>query len=452
MGNKKYTKLNLTEIKPNGWLLEHLKAQMSGLTGRLHYDWESVGTYSGWLGGTGDGWERVPYYLDGLLPLSYYLDDKEHMEICMKFINWTLESQDENGNYGPLNTKAEQWSRFCMLKVLIQYYEISKDERVVPFAKNYLKYFAEYTKENGLVTWSKARVPDMMYVAKWLHNETKDDEILPLIEIIDNASYDWSKYYGAFPFPCHVSTYFNWEELINVEHLLRDRMTAFHATHIVNVTMGLKHTAMRYYMTGNEVERKNAKKGMLDIIKYHGVASGCINGDEHLSTNSPTAGSELCSVVEYMFSLQSLIEVFGDAYYADLMEKLAYNALPGTISDDFMSHQYLQQANQVEVSVAKRTWYNNDADAGLFGLEPHFGCCTANMHQGYPRFVDSLWYKEGEDTFLNMVLAPCMLDTTVNGDPLKITVDTNYPFKDTLVYTFDKVPSTSVTIKVKIPS
>ena len=130
-------KLNLTDIQPTGWLADQLKVQMSGLTGRLYDVWDSVGAYSGWLGGTGESWERAPYYLDGLVPLSYYLHDEEHWKLCMNFISWTLNSQDSSGNFGPDSTKNDQWSRFIMLKVLVQYEEITQDKRVIPFMELY---------------------------------------------------------------------------------------------------------------------------------------------------------------------------------------------------------------------------------------------------------------------------------------------------------------------------
>jgi hypothetical protein len=36
---------------------------------------------------------------------------------------------------------------------------------------------------------------------------------------------------------------------------------------------------------------------------------------------------------------------------------------------------------------------HNGPDSNLYRLEPNFGCCTANLHQGWPKFASSLWMK-----------------------------------------------------------
>ncbi len=452
MPYKALNRLNITEIQPQGWLLDQLNIQMNGLTGKLYELWDSVGSYSGWLGGTGESWERAPYYLDGLVPLSYYLDDRKGWAICLRFIEWTLESQDQDGNFGPVVTKNDQWSRFAMLKVLIQYYEISKDERVPSFVKKYLHYYAGLIEKTPIINWSRARVPDLLYSLKWIYEESGDEELLSLAERISASGFNWNDYLERFPFPRPADYYIDWESIRTLNPLMFDTVFPYHATHIVNVTMGFKHPAMSYYFTGDEKYRMIAKRGIEDVISHHGVVSGCINGDEHLAGNNPSQGSELCSVVEYMFSLQSLIEMFGDRYYGDLMERLAYNALPATITEDFMAHQYLQQANQVACDISKRAWFNNRDDANTFGLEPHFGCCTANMHQGWPKFVNSLWYREGDDCLVNMVLSPCTVNTRIGGETMELTLTTDYPFKDTLTYRIVAAPSREVTLKIRIPS
>lgn len=452
MPYKALNRLGLTEIQPNGWLLDQLNIQMNGLTGKLYDLWDSVGSYSGWLGGTGESWERAPYYLDGLVPLSYFLNNQKSWDICMQFIEWTLNSQDENGNFGPEVTKNDQWSRFAMLKVLIQYYEIRKDNRVPVFIKNYFKYYDKLIEDTAIINWSKARVPELLYSLKWLYEVSGDTELLSFIDHINASSFDWNDYLNAFPFPRPTAYYIDWNSMSKLNPVIFDTVFPYHATHIVNLTMGFKHPALSFYFTGDEKYREIARRGLEDVIKNHGVVSGCINGDEHLAGNSPIQGSELCSVVEYMFSLQTLIEVFGDRYYGDMIERLAYNALPATITEDFMAHQYLQQANQVVSDVSKRAWFNNRDDANVYGLEPHFGCCTANMHQGWPKFVNSLWYKEGKNCLVNMVLAPSTVSTDVDGEKIEVSLTTEYPFKDTLNYKIISAPLKESTIKIRIPS
>lgn len=125
------------------------------------------------------------------------------------------------------------------------------------------------------------------------------------------------------------------------------------------------------------------------LCEAHGTPMGHIQGDECLAGRSPIRGTELCAVVEEMYSCEVLASVTGDPFWLDLLERLAFNSLPATISADMWSHQYDQQLNQVSCSVqqGKAVFGTNGTQANLFGLEPNYGCCTANFSQGWPKLV-----------------------------------------------------------------
>jgi len=88
-----FYRLPLTAVKPAGWLREQLRLQSQALTGHLDEFWADVGPNSAWLGGAGEGWERGPYYLDGLLPLAYLLDDPRLIAKTRPWIEWTLSTR-----------------------------------------------------------------------------------------------------------------------------------------------------------------------------------------------------------------------------------------------------------------------------------------------------------------------------------------------------------------------
>ncbi len=68
-----------SELKPRGWLRRQLEIQAGGLAGNLDKVWRDVRD-SKWIGGDAEGWERVPYWLDGFIPLAYLLDDEDRKE------------------------------------------------------------------------------------------------------------------------------------------------------------------------------------------------------------------------------------------------------------------------------------------------------------------------------------------------------------------------------------
>ncbi|HHY24741.1 MAG TPA: hypothetical protein GX527_11050, partial [Clostridiaceae bacterium] len=55
--------LPINEMRPEGWLLNQLKIQANGLSGNLDKFWPDIKD-SKWIGGTAEGWERMPYWLD----------------------------------------------------------------------------------------------------------------------------------------------------------------------------------------------------------------------------------------------------------------------------------------------------------------------------------------------------------------------------------------------------
>ena len=86
-----YEELQLGSIRPEGWLREKLELQRDNISGNLDQTYPQVmGERNGWLGGDGDQWERGPYWIDGLLPLAYILDDDALKAKVQPWVEWAL--------------------------------------------------------------------------------------------------------------------------------------------------------------------------------------------------------------------------------------------------------------------------------------------------------------------------------------------------------------------------
>lgn len=459
-----FEKLPIGAIKPEGWLLDQLKLQANGLTGILEEVWEDVGSSSGWLGGSGENWERGPYYCDGLVPLAYILKDEKLIKKATKWIEWSFNSQEESGFYGPKNN-LDWWPRMVMNKVIIQYFEASGDSRVLDFLLKYYKFMLINIEDSPLHTWGRARAGDEIISLYWLYNRTEEEFLLQLAEKLYKQSMKWENFLTNLPYKFSMKGYFDFSYFLKLgwktldknneiskeetEHL-RD---TFFFSHVVNVAMGIKAPLVYYQQSGSEELKAAHKIGIKELMKYHGTANGIFTGDEHLSGNSPTQGTELCAVAEYMYSLESMIRINGEAELGDILEKLAYNALPATISKDFLSHQYDQQVNQISCTIAKRNWFNNNDDSNIFGLEPNFGCCTANLHQAWPKLAQSLWMATEDKGLAAVVYAPCSVEALVGkGTKAELQVGTEYPFKDRISIKISLEKAEIFPIKLRIPN
>jgi DUF1680 family protein len=448
--------LQLGTIKPEGWLKRQLQLQAQGLTGRLDAIWPDVGPSSGWLGGTGESWERGPYYLDGLVPLAYLLGDEGLTAKAGRYLEWTITHQADSGWIGPASNR-DWWPNMVMLKVLTQFEEATGDERVVPLMTRYFAHHLAEAETRPLHQWAVYRWADELVTVIWLYNRTGDPRLLDLARVLHDQGTNWKRHFDEFEFPEKT----NRDMLGLSDHPpeLPDRAMRAHG---VNTAMALKTSAVWSLISGQVSDRDAVDRALAVLDEYHGQPNGMFSADEHYAGRGPTQGTELCAVVESMYSLQQVLAIRGDTATADRLERIAYNALPATISADMMSHQYDQQANQVLCSLRPRRWVSNGPESNVFGLEPNFGCCTANMHQGWPKLVQSLWMATPDNGLAAVVHAPSTVRARVGiGGVVTITSDTDYPFKGRIALNVTpqrpvrfpllvRVPGTAVSATIRV--
>jgi formylglycine-generating enzyme required for sulfatase activity len=454
-----YVELPLGAIKPKGWLKDMLLRQRNGMTSRMdHLYPEVMGDRNGWLGGDGDQWERGPYWIDGLIPMAYILDDKELKDKAQAWIEWALHSQREDGFFGPSvnyenetglqrNNSEDWWPRMVMLKCLKQYYMATKDERVLTFMTRYFRYQLETLPHKPLnfwTPWAKYRVCDNLHVVYWLYDITGEAFLLELGHLLHTQSHDFTNIFLNGEVLSHIGT-----------------------IHAVNLAQGVKEPVIYYQKNPDSLYLEAVKKALEDIRHFHGQPQGMYGGDEYIHGNNPTQGAELCSVVELMYSLEEMGRITGDVGFFDHLERIAFNALPTQIADDFMSRQYFQQPNQVMIT---RHIHNFDINHGetdlLFGLLTGYPCCTANLHQGWPKFTQNLWYNTPDNGIAALNFSPSEVEAVVAGNlRIKIEEDTYYPMDhcvnflitvcekstDTAAFPFHlRIPAWCTTAKIKI--
>src|SRR5690606_7206162 len=139
----------------------------------------------------------------------------------------------------------------------------------------------------------------------WLYSITGDKFLLDLAEIIHKQTFDYTHSF-----------------------LQTDLLSSKGSIHCVNLAQGIKAPIIYYQHHPEQKYLEAVNKGFADLMKYNGMAHGLYGGDEALHGDNPTQGSELCTAVEMMFSLESILEITGDTDYADRLEKIAFNALP----------------------------------------------------------------------------------------------------------------------------
>lgn len=428
-------KLPVGSIKPGGWLLKSLELEREGLAGHL-------GEISAWLtkknnawlskDGKGDwGWEELPYWLKGYANIGYVLNDKKMIDEALIWINGTLNSQRDNGDFGPFvirksTGKRDLWAQMLMLFVLQSYYEYSNDARVITHMTKYFKWQSSIP-ENDFLTdyWENSRGGDNLYSVYWLYNITKEQWLLDLAQKIHRNTANWTLK-KWLP---------NW--------------------HNVNIAQCFREPATFYQQSG-DVQDLQASYDNQNFIRemYGQVPGGMWGGDENSRKgyDDPRQAIETCGLVEQMTSDEIMMRITGDTFWAENCEDVAFNTFPAAFMPDYKSLRYLTAPNMV-TSDSKNHSPGIDNAGPYLMMNPFSSrCCQHNHTGGWVYYAENLWSATPDNGLAAVLYSDCEVNAMVaDGTAVTVTEQTHYPFEESILMKIQMSRTTRFPLYLRIP-
>jgi hypothetical protein len=409
-------RLPVGSVEPRGWLRKQLELQAEGFNGYLY----EISPFlkkerNAWLAadGMGDyGWEEPPYWLKGFSNLAYLLRDERMLNETKTWIEGALRSQKADGWFGPdgdrrgaatdLVGREDLWPNMIMLFCLQDYYDYSRDERVIELMRNYCDYLLAVPDEKFLVGyWPKMRGGDLLLSVFWLYNRTGDERLIQLAEKVHRNTARWDT------------------GLVNL--------------HNVNIAQGIREPAT-YWLLSKKPENRRASEAIYDEVrrKFGPVPGGMFGGDENCrpGERDPRQAVEACGIAEMMFSAETLTWLTGDLRWADRCEDIAYNSMPAALMPDLNALRYLTAPNMPLSDAASKSPGLENSGPMLLMSPLNHRCCQHNWGQAWPYFIEHAWFATSDHGLAAVQLIAAKVRAKVGkGEQVTLHVDTRYPFE-----------------------
>lgn len=409
-------RLPLGSVRPRGWLLEVLRRQLGGLTGRLPEisPWlEKTG--NAWLstdGGGSYGWEEVPYWLRGYISLAHTLQDETAIATSHEWVEAMLASVRSDGDFGPRaepDRPQDQWAKIVALYALRSYYAVTADQRVLSLMHGYFQFLNRSRPKNILPRlWEHMRGGELLDSILWLYNRIGDENLLRVAERVHADTARW------------------------------DDSSAPASYHNVNIAQGFREPALYYLLSGNTSYLSTARWVFDEVRRKFGqVPGGMFGGDEDCRPgyDDPRQAIETCGIVEQMYADQRMLEITGNPFWGDHCENVTFNSLPAAFMPDMRALRYLTAPN---MPVSDR---HNHApgvkNEGPFMLMNPLSnrCCQHNHSFGFPYLTEGLFMATGDGGLAATIYAPGSVTARVgSGTQVTISSETHYPFAERITY------------------
>ena len=208
LAQPRFCPLPLGSIRPGGWLARQLRIQADGLSGHLDEFWPDVKD-SRWFGGDSESWERAPYWLDGVIPLAFLLDDAALKDRITDYMDYILTHQEGDGWLGPRVMIAaagqgevpvyDLWAQLLATKVLVQYHEATGDGRAVDALQRALRCLDARIDQTPLHNWGQFRWFETLIAIYWLYERTGEQWLLDLAIKLHAQGFNWRAFFTRWP-------------------------------------------------------------------------------------------------------------------------------------------------------------------------------------------------------------------------------------------------------------
>ena len=172
------------------------------------------------------------------------------------------------------------------------------------------------------------------------------------------------------------------------------------------------------------------------------IPNGERYGDDYELPNT-TAYNETCAAISNVYWNQRMFQLHGDSKYIDILEKILYNGLISGIGLDGKSFFYTN-AMQIQNSFSHGSI--EPERSGWFECS----CCPTNLTRLLPSIPGYVYAEKDKNLYVNLFMNSTS-NITLDGKPLTITQENNYPWNGDLKFTISPKSSSAFAMMFRIP-
>lgn len=225
-----------------------------------------------------------------------------------------------------------------------------------------------------------------------------------------------------------------------------------HAVRSVYLMTGLAHIAR---MTKDEEKRQTCLRIWNNMVQRRMYITGGIGsqgiGEAFTSDYdlpNDTAYGESCASIGLMMFARRMLEMEGDAHYADVMERAFYNTVLGGMALDGKHFFYVNPLETQPKSIPHNHIYDHikPVRQRWFGC----ACCPPNIARTLVAIGHYLFTPRPDALFINFY-AGSEAQFTVNNQTLALKIEGNYPWDENVTIRFNQPQAVLHTLALRLP-